>query len=61
MKGLPPTPIASPGLASLNAAVHPTPGNWLYYVVVSTNGAEGFCSTYACQQANIAKEQKLGL
>ncbi len=60
-KGLPPTPIASPGLQSLDAAVHPTPGNWLYYVVVKPDGTEAFCTTYSCQQANIAKAQKLGL
>jgi len=31
--GLPPGPIDSPGLASIEAAAHPARGDWLYYVV----------------------------
>jgi UPF0755 protein len=30
--GLPPTPIANPGLAAMNGAAHPAGGNALYYV-----------------------------
>ena len=36
VKGLPPTPIAVPGRASLEAAIEPTEGGWKYYVLTST-------------------------
>jgi UPF0755 protein len=36
--GLPPTPISNPGEASLQAAVNPAAGNWLYYVVNDAAG-----------------------
>jgi UPF0755 protein len=40
--GLPPTPIASPGLASLMAALHPAHVNYLYYVLCGADGHHKF-------------------
>jgi len=39
--GLPPTPISAPGRASLEAAVAPEPGPWLYYVRTDEGGIMG--------------------
>ncbi|MGZ4640421.1 MAG: endolytic transglycosylase MltG [Actinomycetes bacterium] len=45
--GLPPGPISSPGLAAMQAAVNPTPGNWLYFVTVDPKtGKTKFTSNY---------------
>jgi UPF0755 protein len=44
--GLPPTPICSPGLASLRAAAHPAPVDYLYYVVKPGTGAHYFTDSY---------------
>ena len=44
--GLPPTPIASPGKATLEAALAPAAGGWLYYVLVDTDGTSLFTADY---------------
>ncbi len=47
-QGLPPTPIGSPGLASIQAALNPAKVNYLFYVVKPCgNGAHAFSSTDA--------------
>jgi peptidoglycan lytic transglycosylase G len=46
--GLPPGPIGSPGLASLEAAARPAGGGYLFYVVKpGTCGQHAFSSTFA--------------
>ncbi len=52
-KGLPPTPIASPGRESIRAALNPTPGDWLYYVVVTKDGQHAFATTFKEHKKNI--------
>lgn len=45
--GLPPGPIASPGLASIEAAMNPADGDWLYYVLIDPEtGEHAFAETY---------------
>jgi UPF0755 protein len=61
-KGLPPTPIANPGLASLQAAAAPAAGPWLYYVLdadrpghhIFTADRDVFnAAKIKCQKANL--------
>jgi UPF0755 protein len=60
-KGLPPTPIATVDRADLQAALHPTPGPWLYFVAVSATGKEAFSTTYAGQLRNENLAEKNGV
>jgi peptidoglycan lytic transglycosylase G len=53
--GLPPGPISSPGLASLEAAAHPAQVDYLYYVVKpGTCGEHSFSSSAAEFEADVA-------
>jgi UPF0755 protein len=51
--GLPPTPIASPGLASLQAALEPADTEYFYYVLCGKDGGHRFAVTYDEHLANV--------
>ncbi|MHB0865824.1 MAG: endolytic transglycosylase MltG [Minisyncoccota bacterium] len=56
-RGLPPGPIDNPGLDSLEAAIHPTPTNYLYYLT-DKEGVIHYAMTYAGHLANQRKYLK---
>ncbi|OYV76240.1 MAG: aminodeoxychorismate lyase [Chromatiales bacterium 21-64-14] len=55
-KGLPPTPIATPGLASIHAVLHPDPGKALYFVARG-DGTHVFSETLAEQDRAVDRFQ----
>jgi UPF0755 protein len=71
--GLPPTPIANPGEASIRAALNPAPNPpredcpgqqecaWLYYVLADADGRHAFATNLEDHQRNVAKAEALGL
>ena len=57
VKGLPPTPIANPGILALTAALNPTSTPYLYYLH-DKHGSIHYAKTYAEHQKNINKYLK---
>ena len=56
IKGLPPGPIANPGAAALDAALHPMECRDLYFVS-RNDGTTVFCPDLKCHNANVQKFQ----
>jgi UPF0755 protein len=57
--GMPPTPIAMPGLASLNAAMHPAATDALYFVAKG-DGSSHFSKSYEEHDRAVTKYQRGG-
>ena len=56
-RGLPPTPIALPGRASLRATLHPAPGTELYFVARG-DGSSEFSDTLEQHEAAVDRYQR---
>lgn len=57
-QGLPPGPIAAPGIASLRAVLHPATSDALYFVA-DGQGGHVFSADYAGQVKNVARLRKM--
>ncbi|MBX3054319.1 MAG: endolytic transglycosylase MltG [Caldilineaceae bacterium] len=56
--GIPPGPIAGPGLASIRAVLHPDEHNYFYFVATPDgSGAHVFAETYEEQLENVRRYQ----
>ena len=56
--GLPPGPIGSPGEETIEAALNPADGDWLYFVPDYEEDTTRFSTTYAEHQKWVAKLKK---
>jgi UPF0755 protein len=56
--GLPPGPIGSPGKETIEAALNPAKGNWLYFVPDFATKTTLFTDSYAQHLKNVAKAKE---
>lgn len=61
VNGLPPTPIAAPGRASLEAAAAPETTDYLFYVLADRDGFHAFAATIEEHNANVAQARADGV
>ena len=61
VQGLPPTPIASPGRASLEAAAAPSDTPFFFYVLSDLEGRHAFAETLDEHNANVARAREEGV
>jgi len=60
-RGLPPTPIAAPGRASLEAAAAPDDTPYFYYVLSDQEGHHAFAETLEEHNANVQQARDDGV
>ncbi|GAA1297616.1 endolytic transglycosylase MltG [Saccharothrix xinjiangensis] len=60
-KGLPPTPIGSPGEKAVKAAIAPEDGPWRYFVKCETNGKSCFNETFDDHLVDVDDAQQRGV
>lgn len=60
-RGLPPAPINSPGQKSINAALNPAPGDWLFYVLTDKDGHHYFTNNQSDFNKAVADAKARGV